>query len=194
MIKAIIFDFFGVLVTEGFKKFRDEHFPGDDKKWQEAVDLVNLHDSGQISKDQFIQGLADISGESFDYVAQNINSNQPNRLLVEYIRNELKLKYKIGLLSNSGDNYLSQMFGPKDVELFDDVVLSYRFKMIKPLPEIFELAAKRLGIQPSEAIFIDDSSSHCDGAQTTGMKTILYKDFPSFKKEIEQALAPVTDN
>jgi epoxide hydrolase-like predicted phosphatase len=194
MIKAIIFDFFGVLVSEGFKQFRDNYFPGDAVKWSQAIDLVNRHDSGQMTKDDFIQGMADISGKSFDFVAQSINTNQPNKILVNYIRQVLKPKYKLGVLSNSGDDYLSQMFEPEDVSLFDDVVLSYRYKMIKPQPGIFELAADRLGVKPTECVFIDDSPSHCAGASSTGMKTITYKDFEQFKKELETLLAAGSDN
>jgi HAD superfamily hydrolase (TIGR01509 family) len=194
MVKAIIFDFFGVLVTEGFKLFRDTHFPDDEQKWQAAIELVNKHDSGLISKAQFIEGMADISGKSIDFVAESINSNKPNKLLIEYIKSELKPKYKIGVLSNSGDDYLSQMLDPSDAKMFDDVILSYRYGMIKPQIEIFELAAERLGVLTTECVFIDDSPSHCQGARRAGMKTIHYEDFPSFKKQIAKILSTVADN
>lgn len=194
MIKAIIFDFFGVLVSEGFKQFRDDHFPGDEEKWEKAIKLVNKHDSGLISKDQFIAGMADISGTSFDYVANNVNNNRPNSSLLEYIKTNLKPKYKIGVLSNSGDDYISQMLDPADVAIFDDVILSYRYGMIKPQVEIFELAAERLGALTTECIFIDDSPSHCEGASRAGMKPLYYEDFPGFKKQLEQILAAGPDN
>ncbi|HET9721943.1 MAG TPA: HAD family phosphatase [Candidatus Saccharimonadales bacterium] len=189
MIKAIIFDFFGVLVSEGFKQFRDNYFPGDDNKWQRAISLVNKHDSGQITKADFIKGMAKISHKDYDFVAQNINDNRPNETLIKYIREQLKLRYKISVLSNAGDDYLSQMLKPQDVALFDDIVLSYRYKMIKPQQEIFELAAERLRVLTTECLFIDDSPNHCDGARRAGMKTIFYKDFPSFKSELEKILS-----
>jgi putative hydrolase of the HAD superfamily len=194
MIKAIIFDFFGVLVTEGFKKFRDENFPNHQEKWRQAIDLVNRHDSGEITKLDFIKGMASISGKSFDQVAASINKNLPNKQLLGYIKTELKPKYKISILSNSGDDYTKLLLAPDDVKMFDDIVLSYRFKIIKPQPEIFELAAQRLGVQPQECLFVDDSNNHCAGAQKVGMKTIFYQDFPSFKQKIEQVLEPVSDN
>jgi FMN phosphatase YigB (HAD superfamily) len=194
MIKAIIFDFFGVLVSEGFKQFRDDHFPGDKQKWAKAIELVNRHDSGLISREEFIAGMAQISGKSYDFVAQGINQNQPNDTLISYIKKELKPKYKVGLLSNSGDDYPGQMLDPKDIELFDDIILSYRHRMIKPQLEIFELAAERLGVLTTECVFIDDSPSHCNGARQAGMKAICYEDFPSFKKELEQLIATGSDN
>jgi putative hydrolase of the HAD superfamily len=66
--------------------------------------------------------------------------------------------------------------------------------MIKPQAEIFDLAANRLGIEPAECLFVDDSASHCQGARRAGMQAILYKDFPSFKEKIEKVLSAVSDN
>ena len=194
MIKVIFFDFFGVIVSEGFKQFRDAHFPDDEAKWEQAIALVNQHDSGRMTKEGFIAGMAELSGETPEYVADNINQNRPNRQLLDYIRTELKPGYKIGVLSNSGDDYLSRMLTPADAALFDDVVLSYRYKVIKPQTEIFELAARRMAVQPEECLHIDDSPSHCQGARQAGMRAILYKDFPNFRQEIEAVLSAGPDD
>lgn len=188
MIKAIVFDFFGVLVTEGFKKFCDTHFPNDPKKRQAAIALVNKHDSGLISMQKFYSGLANLAG--IDYgSASGLNTNQPNRPLLDYIRRGLKSKYKIGVLSNSGDDYINQMLSSEDVELFDDIILSYRLGIIKPDRKIFEVAAENLGVLTGESVFIDDSPSHCEGARRAGMQAILYGDFEQMKAELEQILS-----
>lgn len=187
MIKAIIFDFFGVLVTEGFKQFCDIHFSNDNKKRQEAIKLVNKHDSGLISMEEFYAGLASLAHIEYSS-AEAINSNQPNSLLINYIRKELKPKYKIGVLSNSGDDYISRMLNPEDVKIFDDVILSYRYGIIKPQKEIFEMSAERLGVKTIECIFVDDSPSHCQGAKAAGMQAILYEDFEQMKAELEKLL------
>lgn len=194
MIRAVIFDFFGVLVTEGFKRFCDEYFPNDIQKRRQAVDLVTAHDWGKISQTEYISGLAQLAGVDKKIVTEHMRDNQPNDLLIDYIRNSLKSKFKLGVLSNSGDDYLSKILKPEDVELFDDIVLSYRYGMVKPQTEIFDFAAKRLNVQPQECLFIDDSKSHCDGAERTGMKAIFYKDFLSFKKQIEKLLTASPDN
>lgn len=194
MVKAIIFDCFGVLVTEGFKQFCDTYFPGNMKKRRSAIGLVTDHDSGYTTHDQYIQSLADLAGISVDIVNQHMSGNQPNTLLIKYIRNELKPKYKIGVLSNSGDDYIGQMLDPEDLKIFDDIVLSYQHNIVKPQAEIFELAAKRLGVLLAECTFVDDSQSHCEGARRAGMQAIVYKDFPMMKSELEKLLATSTDN
>lgn len=194
MIKAVIFDFFGVLCTEGFRLFCDTYFPGDAERRRRAVELVTKHDAGIISKEQYAGGLAEMAGVGVDVVYEYMNDNKPNNLLLDYIRKQLKPNYKISVLSNAGDNYISQILQPADLEMFDDIILSYQHGMVKPQVQIFELAADRLGVLTTECLFIDDSQNHCDGARQTGMKTILYQDFPSFKNLIEECLAAGPDN
>ena len=193
MIKAVIFDFFGVLVSEGFKKFCDFHFPNDPEKRRLATELVNRHDSGEITAKQFYADLAKLAGIEYTE-SEALNTNLPNRELLDYIRQNLKSKYKLGVLSNSGDGYIYRMLDKPDVGLFDDVVLSYEHQLIKPQPEIFDLAAKRLKVDPAECVFIDDSPKHCEAAQSLGMKAIWYQDFNQMKSELEKILATSSNN
>lgn len=189
MIKAVIFDFFGVLVTEGFKQFCDTYFPDDKEKRKKALELVSNHDAGRITKEDYMQGLVSLAGVSYATVNDHMSSNEPNKPLLDYIRTRLKPNYKLGVLSNSGDDYIAEMLEESDVEMFDDVILSYRHGMVKPSEEIFHFAAKRLGVQPQSCIFVDDSANHVSGANQAGMKPILYQDFSQFKKELETLLA-----
>lgn len=189
MIKAIIFDFFGVLVTEGFKRFCDEYFPDRPDKRQQAVDLVTAHDRGMISQAEYVAGLAELAATDEDMVLAHMSGNRPNDMLLGYIRSELKPRYKLGVLSNSGDDYLSQILAPEDVAMFDDVVLSYRHGVVKPQDESFKLAAERLGVKSDECLFIDDSESHCDGAKQVGMQAIIYRDFDQLKHDLRSILS-----
>ena len=194
MIKAIIFDFFGVLVTEGFKQFRETHFAGDEAKEQQAIDLINQVDSGLISTGEFTSKLAKLAGISESELDEQLGNNKPNLPLIAYISQQLNRKYKLSILSNSSENYPEKLLEHKDLELFDDILLSYRYHVIKPQSEIYQLAAERLGIEPSEAIFIDDSPSHCEGAKKAGMQSINYKNFSKIKEELEALLPTSSDN
>jgi len=194
MIKAVIFDFFGVLVTEGFKQFRENHFAQDKQKEQQALDLINRVDSGLMKTREFAIQLADLAGISINEVRQELGNNKPNKALINFISEQLKGHYKLGILSNSSENYPAQLLEREDLELFDDILLSYKQRVIKPQPEIYILAAERLGVQPSEVVFTDDSPGHSEGAKKTGMKSILYVSFPEFKKELEKLLPTGSNN
>ena len=56
-------------------------------------------------------------------------------------------------------------------------------------PEIYLLAADRLGVETKECIFIDDRQRFCDAAEETGMKGIAYKSLAKLKKDLEPLLA-----
>lgn len=45
-----------------------------------------------------------------------------------------------------------------------------------------------VGARLDECVFIDDRQDFINGAQSVGMKTILYKDFEEFKTQLEELL------
>lgn len=102
------------------------------------------------------------------YTAQGID-----QALVDFIH-KLKPKYKLGILSNSGGT-LKHFLQENGVhELFDVVVASGETPYVKPQTEIFELVANKLGLQPEEIFFIDDSAANTEAAAEYGMQTFLY--------------------
>jgi putative hydrolase of the HAD superfamily len=70
-------------------------------------------------------------------------------------------------------------------ELFDAVVISGEVGLRKPQPEIYELAATRLGLRPEECVFVDDLAPNIRGAATTGMVGILHRDPEATLAELE---------
>lgn len=193
MIKAIIFDFFGVVGTRGLTQFRQDLIKGDEAKNKQIRNLKDLMNVGKLGYDEFIDGLAEISGASRDTVLGYTEEYQPNAKLLDYIRTNLKSKYKLGIISNSGADWVEKIIAD-DKELFDDIVLSYKAGHVKPEAEIYELSAKNLAVEPGECVFTDDIRSYCEGAKKVGMKSIWYRDFKSFKTDLEEILSSVSDN
>ncbi len=60
--------------------------------------------------------------------------------------------------------------------------------MHKPQPEIFHLAADRLHIHPTEALFVDDSNHFIEGAQAIGMIGVQFQDTRQTIAEIQKHL------
>ena len=83
---------------------------------------------------------------------------------------------RTGLISNClGDtSYLwpSTPFA----SLFDASILSFEVGMVKPDPGIYRLACERLGVEPSECLFIGDGGSgELTGATDVGMDAVLIR-------------------
>ena len=59
-------------------------------------------------------------------------------------------------------------------EAFDEVLLSYEIKAMKPEPAIYRIALERLGdVPPERAVIVDDQPDYCDGGAAIGMATRL---------------------
>jgi HAD superfamily hydrolase (TIGR01509 family) len=189
VIKAVIFDFFGVLAIRGSVSFRKTYFPNDSKKMGQAEKIQDKLNRGSIGYDDFIDGLAKIGGVSREKVLEYTENYQPNTELLNYIHEELKPHYKIGIISNAGADWVLKILGEAHKKLFNDILLSYEVSLIKPESEIYEMSIKRLGVKAGETVFIDDILSYCQGGEVVGMNTIWYKDFQQMKKEFEGILA-----
>ena len=194
MIKAIIFDCFGVLSTEGFRVFCDKYFKDSPDKRAAAQDLMDRSCLGNMSFDEFESGLADLGGTSVASVREYLNRNKPNEPLFKLIRDELRPKYKIGMLSNSSANWLDELFTPEDINLFDDIILSYEVRVTKPDPRIYQLAAERLGVKVEQCILVDDIKRYVEGAEAVGMQAIWYRDFEKMKTGLEKILSAGADD
>lgn len=189
MIKAIIFDCFGVLAESSYNLFYKTHLSDKPEVVEQIKALDHASNKGSVTFDDFYRGIAELTGmpesEIRDFMSQN---HPPNLELFDYIARDLKSKYKIGFLSNVANNLMDELFTKQQQEVFDDVVLSYEVKLAKPDVEIFELAAKRLGVEPHECVFVDDIQAYLGGADIAGMETALYTDFVQFRKNIERLL------
>lgn len=114
---------------------------------------------------------------------------EKNTVLLGYIKT-LGDTYKVGLLSNVSSNWISEvLLSKQEANLFSDMVLSHEVGMIKPNPEIYQLAAQRLGCEPGECVMVDDSEGNCQGAEAVGMKAIVYKNFVQFQQELSPLLS-----
>ena len=188
MIRAIIFDCFGVLTTEGWLAFREEYFASDPTLLEQALELMPQLDAGLITYQQFVSQVARMADVSESFVHSRLDNNVPNEQLFDYIKTKLKPHYRIGMLSNAGDNWLGEMFDAAQLSLFDAVALSYETGHLKPYPEAYRTIAEKMSIEPEEAVLIDDQERHCTGANEVGMKAIWYKDFKQMKTELEKLL------
>jgi len=89
------------------------------------------------------------------------------------------------LLSNSwGNEYPRALWA----DMFDAVLISGEVGLRKPEAEIYLLAAERLGLSPSECVFVDDLAINVRGAIAVGMVGVLHKTYESTLLELEASL------
>ncbi|MGW0477257.1 HAD-IA family hydrolase [Streptomyces coeruleorubidus] len=62
------------------------------------------------------------------------------------------------------------------LDIVDTLVLSYEVGFAKPDPRIYTVALQRLGADPADVLFIDDTPGHVTTAQTLGMAGHVHTD------------------
>lgn len=187
MVKAVIFDCFGVLATDIWLAFC-ESLPAS-ADLQRARDLNKAFDRGMITHQEFLDGVFDATGQYPPDIDQlSVGQLGKNTLLLDVIRT-LKQQYKIGLLSNISSDWITEeLLSADDQRLFDDMVFSHKVGLTKPDPRIYQLACDRLGVLPEEAIMVDDRAGYIDAAREFGMQGVVYTNLPDFQAELARLL------
>ena len=184
MVRGIIFDCFGVLYTDASKAYFSR-FPD---LQDDLYDLNKMSDHGFIDRKEYIARVAKITGISEAKTeAAFMHEFVANKPLIEYTRRELRPRYKIGLLSNIGRDWMQDFFDEHQLhDLFDVVVLSHEEGIAKPNPLIFERTAIRLELPPEECLMIDDREENCQGAASVGMKMHCYTNNDTLMTALKQ--------
>lgn len=187
MIKAVVFDMDGVLFdTERLVSVAWSQVAREEA--MEGIDMVLKDCIGRSYEDTRLVFLKHY-GETFDFEGfrtkagklffKDIEDNGlPIKLGVHELLAYLKEKgYKIGLASSTKkQGVLSHLREAKIEEYFEVIVGGDMVKHSKPNPEIYQMACRLLGIEPSEAICIEDSLNGIRSASSAGLNVIMVPD------------------
>lgn len=195
-IRAVLWDFGGVISTspfDAFRRYEDER--GLPRDFLRRVNSTNPHSNAWAC---FERGEIDaaVFGERFlaesTALGQAIHGREVLALIAGEIRprmvealKKVKARYKIACLTNN----MPHGHGPsmtasperaakvaEVIALFEVVVESSKAGVRKPEPAFYERACGLLGIQPTEAVFLDDLGINLKPAAAMGMTTIKVTD------------------
>lgn len=186
MIKAVIFDCFGVLYRDNISMLYDQV---EEDKRQELQDIIHATDHGFLSRDEYYESIAQLAGTTIEAIRE-VEKRQHTRdeAMIAFTQT-LRPEYKVGLLSNIDIDTMAKLFPlPQRAELFDAFVMSGEVGLVKPTVEIFEYAATRLGVRPEECIMIDDLMKNIEGAELANMKGILFTSRPQLQRDLDRML------
>lgn len=172
MIRGIIFDCFGVLY-DGSLGTLISLCPPD--RLDDLRDANKSADYGYLEQDEYEELVGEILGRPAAEIHElRRREHIRNQDLMEFTAS-LRLKYKVGMLSNVARGGFKGLFTDEELrEKFDAIVMSWETGLTKPHPEIFKIAAERLGLKPEECVMIDDLIANCDGARVVGMEAIQH--------------------
>ena len=194
---GLLVDFGGVLTSNVFDSFaafcRDEGLPPDtvrDLFMQDRAAREALGDleTGRATEAEFEARFAPLLGvePAEGLIARLFARMAPDERMFDGVAAARRAGIRTGLVSNSWgeEGYDRTRFA----ELFDAVVISGEIGIRKPAPEIYALAAERLGRAPERCVFVDDLAGNLKPARAIGMATVLHRDAETTLAELEQHL------
>ena len=205
-VRAVIFDFGGVILTSPFEAFaRYEAENGLPAGLLRQLNATNPDDNAWARLERSEVDLAGFA-ELFEAEARAAGHAVDGRGVLALLGGELRPamvealrrcheRLKTAMLTNNfvptpeAGEGLSRT-GPmaEVLALFDVVIESSRTGLRKPDPAIYRLVCAELGVEPEEAVFIDDLGVNLKPARALGMTTIKLVDPDEAIADLEAAV------
>jgi HAD superfamily hydrolase (TIGR01509 family) len=194
-IKAVLFDFGGVLAEEGFRKGLMAIARAKGLSPEEFFDsaATAVYDSGYVlgkvdESDywKMVREKTRIDGADDDFRREILERFQLRPWMFEIVRRLKASGYITGILSDQ-----SQWLGDLDRQYdffkeFDVIFNSYHMGKGKRDPALFDEISIKLGVKSSEILFIDDNEGNIARARAKGWNTILYRNKEGFLQQMTE--------
>jgi len=188
VIKAVLWDFGGVILTSPFEAFaRYEAERGLPEGFLRLVNATNPDANAWARLER-----SELTGSEFDteFARESaaLGHEVPGRDVLAVLLGELRPEMvaaletvqAAGLATACLTNNVTGDFGRPQIEevmsRFDVVVESSKIGVRKPEPRFYEIACELLGVEPSECVFLDDLGINLKPARAMGMTTIKVGD------------------
>lgn len=185
MIKACIFDLDGVIVDTA-----RYHYLAWQRLARELGITFSLEDNERlkgVSRMRSLEIILEIGGKTMDEKSKEQLAAKKNQWFVDYVNaikpeeiypgvkkllNHLRtMGLKVALASSSKN--AKTVIKLIDIENeFDAIVDGTMTTRTKPDPEVFLLAASRLGLVPSDCVVFEDAEAGVEAALNAGMKCV----------------------
>jgi beta-phosphoglucomutase len=184
-LKAVIFDLDGVIVStdefhyQAWKKMADEEGIYFDRKINEDLRGVSRMESLRIvlkmaQKEYSNEEKVILADRKNRYYVQLLQNLIPDDILpgVTNVLKELSARnIKTAIASSSKNSpYILERIGLSGA--FDVIADGNDIRNSKPDPEVFLLAAKRLGIDPNDCVGVEDAEAGIDSIIAANMKAV----------------------
>ena len=193
MIKAVIFDFGGVLLK--YKSMPKYEYLGKivgitkEKAKEKVHEIITPFQKGKVSSKEFWEMLEEKLGklpedlyEKWWFIGLDACFDEE---VIKIARTLKEKGYKLALLTNTIQPYYKFHAKSKDYEVvdFDVKVISCVDGVRKPEKEAYLLTLERLGVKPYEAVYVDDIKDYVEAAGKLGIHTILFENSKQLRKE-----------
>lgn len=195
MIKTIIFDVGGVLNHVYFKKYFEElekysNFTAHEIHKIEKEIRTKL-DLGLVNKQdyfEFLKSHINLKMNSEELFNLILSFKKMNFELCDFIKDNLKDKYKLFILSNNSDIFVTKEDRLFYKMLFNKQYYSFEIGIRKPEHKIFEIFLEKENLKAENCLFIDDKENNLLSAQNLNFNVYLFEENQKFFNFIKNNL------
>lgn len=194
MIKAIIFDLWETLGTKnvGISKSLQDKF-GIEKSsefmhlYETSVQLKNWMSEKEMAINFLKEFKIEDTNENEEFVMNLFREGIEKSTMFTGMKDlllKLKENYKLGFISNT-TVFEATVLDKWDIkDLFEVTSFSWELGIKKPTKEIFDITLQKLGVNPEEAVFIDDGEKNILKAKEYGLNGIIFKSVEQLQDEL----------
>jgi epoxide hydrolase-like predicted phosphatase len=193
---GLLIDYGGVLTTDLFDSFRafceveglePEAIGQSFRRDPSCRELLIGLETGKLDEEEFEVRFAEILGVGSPKLIERLmGDSRPDEQMVAAVASARRQGIRTGLISNSWGT--RRYDRAQLAELFDGVVISGEVGIRKPAPEIYELGAKEIGLEPERCVFVDDLPFNLEPAAELGMATVHHTTTTDTIPELERLL------
>lgn len=187
MIKAILFDFAGVIVSDGYWLWLADCVPKLDEKREFFQKLSERGDAGSIPQDEFLRLLSEATGVPSNTIYPQIMQKVRIHNDLLHLVTRLRKNYQVGLITNYTYGLFDQLSKKYHLATyFDHILVSSIVGFIKPDSRFYQLMFNALNVYASECVYIDDRAYQVNEAKKLGMQSLLYSDVTHLTSDLSK--------
>ncbi len=195
--RGLLVDWGGVMTSNVFHSFRafcEQEGLSPDSVGQrfrsdpESRELLVGLETGTLQEAEFEPRFAELLGVGpTGLIDRLFAGGVPDEAMQDAVRRARAGGVRTGLISNSWgtSRYDRRLLS----DLFDGVVISGEVGIRKPTPEIYELGARAVELEPRECVFVDDLPFNLEPAADLGMAIVRHVESEQTISELEELLA-----
>lgn len=205
-IKAVLFDMDGLMIdteslsTEAF--INSAKAQGYNMTKEETLKVLGFTKASiyQFWIDYFQGTNVDgkkLVDDHYEYIENVLYTVGPKKMpyveeLLKYLREN---NYKIAVASSSDTADIKNNLEKTKLEKYiDEIASGAEVENGKPAPDVFLLAAKRLGVDPKDCLILEDSKAGIKAGKASGAMVFMVPDMFTVDKECEDTADRILTN
>jgi len=199
IIKAIIFDFGGVVINWDPHRVFDKFFDHNKQAADDFMAEIGFHE-WNLKQDEgtpFNQAVMDLSARFPQYanIIHSYDTDWEDSITgiipetVDLLRRLKGAGYRLyGLTNWNYEKFSLVRHKFEFFNLFEEIVVSGEVKLVKPDPAIYNLLLGKINLTPMECVMVDDSATNVEASRKMGFPAIHFTSPTQLETELRRLI------